>query len=446
MTEYRNRLAVIGAGPIGLEAALHASAAGFDVHVFERGTIAENIRNWGHVRLFSPFGMNASLHGQHEVARITASPLPLEDALLTGHEYAERYLLPLSRLPQLAQRVHEQTEVLAVGRSRLLKGEAIGQPQRALDPFRLLLRDDNGEREHFADYVFDCSGVYPHHNVIGAGGTPCLGERESLSPADYCLPDITGSDRDRFAGRRTAVLGNGYSAASAVVSLAELAATAAETSVLWLTRTGRTPPVPLIENDALPERDRLAREANRLATQSGAPVIWKPSTRVTAITRVTNADGFELHIEAAEQSRGAESNDHNQRQTERLAVDRVIANVGYRPDRTLYEELQVHECYATSGPIKLAAALLGQSSTDCLTQTSHGVETLCNPEPGFYILGAKSYGRDSRFLIHIGLQQVRDVLDSLVPSKNVSFPQESGVPASSSLTLKPNTVRSGVDP
>jgi hypothetical protein len=34
---------------------------------------------------------------------------------------------------------------------------------------------------------------------------------------------------------------------------------------------------------------------------------------------------------------------------------------------------------------------------------------MLNPEPDFYILGAKSYGRDSRFLIADGLRQVRDL-------------------------------------
>ncbi len=43
-------------------------------------------------------------------------------------------------------------------------------------------------------------------------------------------------------------------------------------------------------------------------------------------------------------------------------VDRVIANVGYTPDTSLYRELQVHECYASLGPMKLAAALLGQTT------------------------------------------------------------------------------------
>jgi hypothetical protein len=59
----------------------------------------------------------------------------------------------------------------------------------------------------------------------------------------------------------------------------------------------------------------------------------------------------------------------------------------------------------------LAAALLtsGATTSDCLAQSSQGPETLRNPEPGFYILGAKSYGKNSQFLIRVGLEQVRDV-------------------------------------
>ena len=78
-------------------------------------------------------------------------------------------------------------------------------------------------------------------------------------------------------------------------------------------------------------------------------------------------------------------------------------------DHTLYRQLQVHECWATSGPMKLAAALLASSSVDCLTQTSHGSDTLRNPEPDFFILGEKSYGRNSTYLMRIGWEQVEQV-------------------------------------
>jgi hypothetical protein len=97
----------------------------------------------------------------------------------------------------------------------------------------------------------------------------------------------------------------------------------------------------------------------------------------------------------------------------RVTVDRILANVGYAPDRSLYAELQVHECYATGGPIKLAAALLQGGAGDCLRQTAPAADLLLNPEPGFYILGSKSYGRNSAFLIGAGFEQVPVLFQAL---------------------------------
>ena len=52
------RLAILGAGPIGLEAALYARFLGYDVVVYETGDVAASVRQWGQVRMFTPFGMN----------------------------------------------------------------------------------------------------------------------------------------------------------------------------------------------------------------------------------------------------------------------------------------------------------------------------------------------------------------------------------------------------
>jgi hypothetical protein len=59
-----------------------------------------------------------------------------------------------------------------------------------------------------------------------------------------------------------------------------------------------------------------------------------------------------------------------------LCVHRVVAAVGFRPDTSLYSELHVHTCWATDGPIKLAASLLaaGGGGGDCLAQ-------VCGPRP-----------------------------------------------------------------
>lgn len=71
----------------------------------------------------------------------------------------------------------------------------------------------------------------------------------------------------------------------------------------------------------------------------------------------------------------------------------------------------------------LAAALLaaqagaGDAPPDCLDQVSHGPDTLKNPEPDFYILGAKSYGRNQYFLLRLGHQQIEDVMTLLAASE-----------------------------
>ena len=40
---------------------------------------------------------------------------------------------------------------------------------------------------------------------------------------------------------------------------------------------------------------------------------------------------------------------------------------------------------------------------------AQGAQTLRNPEPSFFILGAKSYGRNPNFLLRTGFEQVREV-------------------------------------
>ena len=297
MSLSRERIAIVGAGPIGLEAALFGVQAGFDVNVFERGSVAHNVFDWGHVRLFSPFGLNASEWGRQAlVASGAGASLPAHDELLTGREFASRYLTRLSELPELEGRIHENTEVSSIGRSQTWKGDFVGNSSRADDCFQLLLREtvDESFREKtvFADYVFDCSGTYANHNWVGAGGMPCLGESSELTEADYRLPDVFGEARQHFTGKTTLVIGSGYSAATDVVSLARLVEMNEATRILWVTRSNRTPPMTVIENDELSERARLAEMANRLALSTDSPVQWLSGRLIHRIIRASDATGY----------------------------------------------------------------------------------------------------------------------------------------------------------
>ena len=91
------RVVILGAGPIGLEAAARALEDGHEVTVVERGQPGAHLDAWGHVHLFTPFGMNAGEAGLRALAAsMPELVLPKPEAMLSGREFREVYLLPLA--------------------------------------------------------------------------------------------------------------------------------------------------------------------------------------------------------------------------------------------------------------------------------------------------------------------------------------------------------------
>src|SRR5438046_4712425 len=91
------RIAILGAGPVGLEAALYARTLGFPVTVYERGQVGEHLRRWGHVRLFSPFGMNVTPLGRAAILAEQADhTFPADSECITGQQHLAAYLDPLA--------------------------------------------------------------------------------------------------------------------------------------------------------------------------------------------------------------------------------------------------------------------------------------------------------------------------------------------------------------
>src|SRR5262245_26743533 len=107
------RLVVIGAGPMGLEAALGGLERGLEVTVVEKDRVGASLLRWGSTRFFSPLGMNVSARAR----RALGDSSPPEDALLTGREMVARVLEPLARTVGLKGRVRTGCRVAAVGRS-----------------------------------------------------------------------------------------------------------------------------------------------------------------------------------------------------------------------------------------------------------------------------------------------------------------------------------------
>ena len=376
------RVAVLGAGPIGLEAALAARQAGFNVVVYEQGEVAAGVASWGHVQMFSPWEMNTSKAGR-QASGIVVDP----DQCPTGRELRDRYLVPL------AETVDVQTDcrVVSIAKASLNKYDAIGDnATRGRDPFRLLIESGGGELLAEADLVLDCTGSYGSRTArwAGTGGMPAVGERRARAAGsiETTLPNVAGH-RDDFAGKQIILVGKSYSAMTALRELA----TVGPAAVHWIVRDDK--PIVPMEGDPLPiRRDLTAFAAGLLAD----PPAWLHVHAGHAIELMRPNFGesnIAVYLGGNTEIRG----------------DVLLSLVGYRPDESLWKYLQVHQCYATTGPMKLAATLLG--ATDCMTAgQGNSPDVMLNPEPNFFVLGSKSYGTNSAFLLQAGLKQIGDVM------------------------------------
>jgi thioredoxin reductase len=319
---------------------------------------------------------------------------PADDAILSGREHLEQYLGPLAG--QLAAQIKTETQVVKIGRRGVLKHESPGDQGRARHPFLLLLRDKNQERLEEADVVLDCTGTYGQHRWLGSGGVPAVGEVQFEPQIVYGLDDVLGEKQKDYANKSILVVGAGYSAATTVSNLATLAEQHNTTWITWIARAAHSQPLRRLANDPLRERDRLAARANNLATRTDANVEFHGQTVVEAIQSLGQAGGFRVTCRCTGKVRTWE-------------VERVIGNVGYTPDTELYRELQVDTCFATLGARQQAKAMLAQKGQDGLRPSWPGPAALGQPEPNFYVLGAKSFGRNSQFLLRVGFEQVRDI-------------------------------------
>jgi len=381
---------VIGAGPVGLAAAAHLAERGVEFLVLESGTsAAAAIDEWRHVRLFSPWRYDMDAAARRLLER-SGWLAPDPDQLPTGGDLVDRYLAPLAKTPELADRIRYGAEVVAVTRlgfDRLSNGGR-GTAGREQAPF--LVRLDDGE-ELLAGAVIDAAGTWRSPNVLGGSGIPARGETaELLVPA---LPDVLGADRARFAGRRTAVVGAGHSAATTLLDLAELAETEPGTEVVWVVRgTSQERSYGGGDADELPARGALGARLRRLVRSGRVELV--SGFRIEAVGR--SADG-QVELTAGDRT---------------VVADAVVNSTGFRPDHAIVSELRL-DLDPVLGSTRALAPLIDPNVHSCGTVPPHGADELGHPEPGYYAVGAKSYGRAPTFLLATGYEQARSVVAAL---------------------------------
>jgi hypothetical protein len=200
------------------------------------------------------------------------------------------------------------------------------------------------------------------------------------------------------------VVGAGHSAANTLIDLARLAERDPRTGALWVVRG--MDPVRVYGGgaaDALPARGELGTHLRELVASGRVTLV--SGFAVTAVRR--DGDRVVLDGETAEGLRTVGP------------LDRVVAATGQRPDLALTRELRLDldpwlESARALGP------MIDPNLHSCGSVPPHGHRELSHPEPLFYTVGIKSYGRAPTFLMMTGYEQVRSVAAAIAGDRRAA--------------------------
>ena len=382
---------VIGAGPQGLAAAANLRERGVDFVVLEAGAgPAAAVSEWSHVRLFSAWPELID----PAAARLLAAGdwIAPRTGYPTGGEWIASYLAPLAQ--SLGGSVRYGARVVGVGRKG--RGKVIDEG-RATQPFVVHIENLDGTEERLeARAVLDASGTWGQPNPVGADGLPALGETRTSEAGLLSHRIPTLAEAAPFAGGHVVVVGNGHSAATAVLQLADIARARAGTRVTWVLRRGNVGTTfGGGDADELAARGALGTRAQR-AVESGL-VEMVTGFRVERVD-IVGAD--QQAVLVAEDGRILSPADH------------VFALTGFRPDLSIVSELRLDLDVSLQAPARLAVEI-DPNIHSCGTVRATGAAELAHPETDFFVIGGKSYGRAPTFLALTGYEQVRSVVAAL---------------------------------
>ena len=391
-----NPVVIIGAGPQGLAAAAHLLERGLEPIVLESGSgPATAVAEWGHVRLFSQW---PELTDAAAIRLLDPTGWAAPEAgYPTGAQWVESYLAPLAAA--LGDRVRYGARVVGVGR----KGRGLSiDAGRAEQPFVVHVTHTDGSEERIlAQAVIDASGTWGRPNPAGADGLPALGERHAVESGllEYQMPSM--EELSELAGKHVVVVGNGHSAATTIGLLSRLAKREPGTRISWVLRRG------VAGNvfgggaaDELPERGALGQRAKKAVDDRLVDLITGFRTESIDVR-----DGRSVLV--AEDGR-------------RLApASKVFVSTGFRPDLSFLSEMRLELDMRLQAPIRVATEV-DPNLHSCGTIRATGAADLAHPEPNFYIVGAKSYGRAPTFLAMTGFEQVRSVAAAIAGDREAA--------------------------
>jgi hypothetical protein len=265
-------IAILGGGPLGIEAALYARFLGYHVSIFESRRVAHRMLDWNNRSLSLPASELTTSLG---IAALRAQYPDVRDIdpgrMLTGKEYAEEYLLPLAKTDLVFDDIHFLSPVSDISRLRFrtepdwASPEEYSWQERCNDEFRLVIRGRHrGVWTSRADCVIDCRGDSTESRGLGPGGGTAIGELEHAGDLYAYLPGDRKFDAKQAAGKRIVLVGGTAEACLGVREFLEFQNANPQTQFCWI--------VPPADSED-PEPLRLLRSELSMRASSDIVVI-----------------------------------------------------------------------------------------------------------------------------------------------------------------------------
>lgn len=236
------------------------------------------------------------------------------------------------------------------------------------------------------------------------GRRPAIGE--CAAAAAGTVSNRIPASVEHLAGQHVAIVGAGHSAIHAAIALDALARRAPGTRITWVLRRDAAGDVfGGGDGDDLQQRAALGSRA-RAAVDAGRVVL-------AAVFRVADvrADGTLV----ADDGRTIED------------VAHAFALTGFRPDLGMLGEMRL----AIDPALEAVAGIAAEIDPSLHSRGSvgaTGAAELAHPEPGLFVVGAKSYGRAPTFLALTGYERVRSVAAHLAGDHEAAARSELALP------------------
>jgi hypothetical protein len=280
-------IAIIGAGPVGIEAALYARFLGYDIDLYDVGRPARAATRWNHrsmevaVSACTTSLGHAALEAQDESYR-----RPDFSIVWTGQKYADEYLTPVAKTDLLHDFVHINSSILEVSRCRScleqlprfgtsyrnrqsdvansLSSSSLGEAlqERCNDEFRLVVRSrDRGDYTARADIVIDCRGHFASVCGWGPSGGQSIGASQVEEFAHRWLPGDARFELRMVEGKQTLLFGQSEQAKRFAREWGDLCRTHdGDIKLIWI--------IPTISESMDQEALQLAEELSKQVASS----------------------------------------------------------------------------------------------------------------------------------------------------------------------------------